>query len=151
MNTWAIYSILAGAAYGLSAVPIRYASSRSHLSAPTELIFIFTSIGGLIGAVLYLLSTSRIEKSIIAEGNVKIFILAVGAGLISSMGSLFVIKALSYPESSVSHVMAAVNTNALFALGFGIILIKEIPIGTDIYQVLVGSLLIIIGAGLICR
>lgn len=44
MSTWAIYSILAGAAYGLSAVPIRYVSSRSHLSAPSELIFMFSSI-----------------------------------------------------------------------------------------------------------
>ncbi len=81
----------------------------------------------------------------------RVAIIAAGAGLISSTGSLFVIKALSYPESSVSHVIATVNTNALFALGFGIILLREMPMGTDIYRVIVGSLLIIVGAYLIYR
>lgn len=81
----------------------------------------------------------------------RVAIIAAGAGMISSTGSLFVIKALSYPESSVSHVMATVNTNALFTLGFGIILLREIPMGTDMYRVIVGSLLIIVGAYLICR
>ncbi|MCK5602996.1 hypothetical protein KAR91_14025 [Candidatus Pacearchaeota archaeon] len=151
MSTWAIYAIMAGAAFGLSAVPIRYVSSRNYLSAPSELIFMFSSIGGLLGAGIYLISTDRVGQGLLIQGNMRVAIIASGAGLISSMGSLFVIKALSYPESSVSHVMATVNTNALFALGFGIILLREIPFGTDIYRVIVGSILIIVGAYLICR
>ncbi|MBF0474176.1 MAG: hypothetical protein HQK91_13890 [Nitrospirae bacterium] len=150
MSNWAIYSILAGVTYGLSAIPMRYVSNHSQMSMPSEFILLFSSLGALIGAIIYLISTKNIGHVLIINVNMKTVVIAAGAGLIGSMGSLFVIKALSYPESSVSNVMAIVNTNVLFALGFGVIMLRKMPVGVSVYRVGFGAVLMMVGVGMVC-
>ena len=65
MSIWAIYAILAGVAYGLSSVPMRYVLSRSHMSAPSEIIFLFSSIGALIGSIIYLVSSEGFGQGLL--------------------------------------------------------------------------------------
>jgi len=53
MATWALYALLASAAFGLSAIPLRFAISRIGASAQSEVILLSSCLGSLTGAVLY--------------------------------------------------------------------------------------------------
>lgn len=131
MNRWMAYAILAGAAYGLSAVPLKYAASR-HLRVPPGLILFSSSIGAMTGALAYLtISGNPMSFSI----NKSAILLSLLSGLIGVAGSLAVIKALAHSLSNVSNVMALVNTNVLFTVLFGVVILREFPTGTEAIRV----------------
>ena len=151
MSGWVMYSLIAGASYGLSSVYTKYTVSRTQLTLPTELVLTFSALGALIGAVICL-GTGKMTIDTLLSTNYKMATSSIVSGLISVVGSFFVIKALSMPKSSVANVMAIVNTNVFFALLFAMIFLKEIPSGNNaVLRLIIGSVLIMIGSGFIAK
>lgn len=142
---WALYAMLASAAFGVSAIPIKMALSKAAASA--EVILLTSSIGSLAGTLIYLFITGngslQMDRSSVMYGVVS--------GLIGIIGSISVIKALGSPSSTVPNVMSLVNTNVLFTLIFSLALLGEMPEGMKIMKTLAGAVLILAGSVVICR
>jgi uncharacterized membrane protein len=150
MRAWIIYAMAASAAYGLSAIPLKYAANRNNLSVPSELVLLSSYAGALIGAVAYLLFSGKSAPALMLTNIDAIFWSGL-SGLISVAGSLAVIKALSHPLSNTANVMALMNTNVFFTVVFGAIIFGEMPEGFELARVITGALLILVGVAMICR
>lgn len=150
MKEWAIYALVAAAAYGLSAIPLKLAVSKGNIADMPEAVLIVSCICSLAGAVSYFILSGKTAN--LLSGMDRHTMLYSGiSGLISIIGSLSVIRALSLPASSVSNVMSLVNTNVLFTLFFSIILMQQVPEGTSLIRPILGSVLVFAGALLICK
>ncbi len=149
MATWALYAILASAAFGLSAIPLRFAINKMGTSGQSDVILLSSCIGSLAGAIIYQFFSGRPVLFAGIERHTIFY--AILSGLIGIAGSLSVIKALSAPASNVSNVMTLVNTNVFFTLLFGIALLREIPDGIGLVKLLSGAALIFVGSVVICR
>ena len=150
MRSWIIYAMAASAAYGLSAIPLKYAANRNNLSAPSELVLLSSCAGALIGAVAYLIFSGKSAHALMFT-NKDAVLWSGFSGIISVAGSLAVIKALSHPLSNTANVMALMNTNVFFTVVFGAIIFGEMPEGIELARVMAGSLLIWMGVVIICR
>ncbi|MCL4536212.1 MAG: hypothetical protein M1610_01250 [Nitrospirae bacterium] len=148
MRAWIIYAMAASAAYGLSAIPLKYAANRNNLSAPSELVLLSSCAGALIGSVAYLIFSWK-SASALMFANKEAIVWSGLSGLISVAGSLAVIKALGHPLSDTSNVMALMNTNVFFTVVFGAIIFGEMPEGIELVRVILGALFIVVGAGII--
>lgn len=149
MHNWTIYAILAGAAYGLSAVPLKYAVHRN-TAASSEFILLSSSLGALSGIILYLIFFAK-SSDMFNSFNKETLLLSLLSGLIGVLGSLAVIKAFAHPLSKISGVMALVNTNVFFSFLFGVFILRDIPSGIESARIIAGSTLIFAGTVLICK
>jgi len=148
MKQWAIYSIIASAAFGLSAIPLKIAVGRGGLSAAPEIILLTSCLGSLVGAVLCIARTGN-GFSLGADWWVLLY--GGVSGLISIIGSLAIIKALGSPSANVSNVMSLVNTNMFFTVIFSIAILGELPSGAEMIKTIIGAGLIFAGAVIVSR
>ena len=148
MNNWITYGIMAGASYGLSAIPIRCAA-RASLSTPPQMLILASCVGSIIVVFFAGIFNGRFSMAFdsVRTGSL---LLALLAGLISSIGSFLIVKALGSPNASTSGVMALVNTNVLFTLVFSMTILKEVPVGPQMAKAVGGALLTVIGSILLC-
>ncbi len=149
MNTWVIYGLLAGISYGLSAVPMKFAASRSDMPVSPQLLLLASCLGTVIVSIGAGLATGRpiSGSGSMSVGNV---LPAFLAGIIGSIGSFMVVKALGSPNASTANVMALVNTNVIFSLVFGMMFLKEVPAGPRLAKTVGGMVLMTIGAAMLC-
>ena len=77
--------------------------------------------------------------------------LGILSGVISTIGSILIIKALSAPSSSVPHVMALVNTNVFFALIFSVLILNEVPKSEHLSNLIIGGVFILAGGYFISK
>ena len=150
MKEWAVYAIVAAIAYGLSAIILKLAVGKGGIAAMPEAVLIVSCACSLAGAIGYFIISGK--TAVIAVGMDRNTIVMSGiSGLISIIGSLFVIRALSIPSTSVSSVMSLVSTNVLFTLLFSIILIEQVPEGMSLTRTVFGSVLVFAGAFVLCK
>lgn len=147
MQIWVVYSVIAAASYGLSAIPLKLASNKG-VAAASAILLLASCIGSLTGALLYFGFTGTGVIRIVDRSSL---VYGVISGMISIIGSLAVIKALASPDSSVPNVMSLVNTNILFTIVFSALLLQELPQGAGIIKICAGSLLIFAGSVVLCR
>lgn len=149
MKGWILYAVMAGAAYGLSAIPLRYGANRGAAGAPAELMLMASCLGTLLGGAAYLLAAGRPLEGAIVSGKASLLWAGL-SGLIGAAAGFFVIKALAQQGATASGVMALVNTSVLFALVFGVTLLQEMPQDGQMVKAALGALLIFGGSMLIC-
>ena len=151
MKHWIIYGIVASLAYGISAIPLKYASSQKHLSGSTGLIVIGTGIGAVAVLLVYMFFEG--QKSGI--GHLQFNLPAVSFGFLSGVfgvvGLLAIVTALKSPDTDVSRLMAVVSTSVLVTAILGMLVFREIPSGIDRVKVIIGIILIISGLRLVVR
>lgn len=94
MSSWMIYAIAASAAYGLSAIPLKYAVNRNNLSAPSELVLLSSCAGAFIGAFLHLIFSGKTFP--LMTVNKDAMLLSGLSGIIGVAGSLAVIKPIRF-------------------------------------------------------
>lgn len=145
---WEVYALVAAIAYGLSAIPLKIAAAHSVRQGLAEALLLITSVSSLVGASIYVLTSGRLPV-LVSTFDEPLFLYGGLAGLISIIGSISVIKALGLPSSSISNVMALVNTNVFFTILFSTVFIGRLD-GATMIKTIIGSTLIFAGAVMIC-
>ena len=148
MKGWIIYGLLSGAVYGLSAVPLKIAAAKGGTES-LAVIVLASACGALMGAMVYALSVNR-PAVILEQLGCSTAALAVVSGLIGLVAGLLVTKSLAEPGARMADVMALVNTSVLFAMLFGVLLLKESLQGAQLLRSAGGAILVVIGSILIC-
>ncbi len=77
-----------------------------------------------------------------------LFFLYLAVGIIWALGNIFAFESIR-TGGKMSHVVPLYNTNTLIAVGLVILLLKEIPVGTEMIRVILGAILITVGAILV--
>jgi len=151
MKHWIIYGIVAALAYGISAIPLKYASSQKYLSGSVSLIIVGTGIGAVAVLLIYALK----EGMLGGAGQTQFSMPALSFGFISGVfgvvGLIALLTALKSPTTDVSRLMAIVSTSVLVTAVLGMVVFKEIPSGIDRIKVIIGIILIISGLRLVVR
>lgn len=148
MNTWLFYGIVASLSFGISAIPLKYASSQKYLSGPVGVIIIGSAIGALLILVPYLLYKGQLNVGDFFDNRLALFWSAC-SGAVGAIGTVSIIRALNNPSTDVSRLMAIVSTSVLITVILGMAVLKEIPLGWDRIRVLIGTVLIIYGIKLV--
>lgn len=140
METWIIYAILASLSWGSYIIINKVAASQG-INPFTAAMAMAIGIVGLFG-IAFLATRSPIGN------NWSAFGLSIAAGVVWGFGMLFALLALN-SNAPVAKLTPIYNTNTLIAVLLGIILLRELPAGTEKIKVLIGAVLIIIGAVLV--
>jgi uncharacterized membrane protein len=148
MKEWAVYALIAAVAYGLSAIPLKLVVSRGSAAGLSEAVLICTCLGSLIGASIYVISSGKL-LCLASSVDKQVLIYGGGAGLISIVGSIAVIRALGVQSSTVPNVMALVNTSVFFAMLFSTLILGRQD-GASEMRAIMGTALIFVGAVIIC-
>ena len=140
MPNWIIYGIIAMICFGLNTVIYKIAQQKGNLS-PYYGTFIFG-----IGVVLVFALSLLLKPSF--EFEWKSSSLALIAGVIWGIGFLAIAIAISQ-KGDVSRLSPIYNSNTIITVLLGIILLREIPDVSQIFKIISGSILIIVGAVLV--
>ena len=140
MPNWIVYGIIAAFCFGVQTIIYKYAIQKWNL-LPYYSSFIF-SIGILLIIGLFLLFNpgSKFEWESSS--------LLVISGIIWGLGFLAVAVAIAQ-KADVARLAPIYNTNTLIAVIMGIIFLKEIPDASQIFRIIAGAVLIVIGAVLV--
>ena len=144
METWIIYGVVAAFLWGTYTVLSKYVSSNEHLGLNIHAAVFFMLVG--IGIVFLAYSFSQGVPSLTGEPST--LVLAILAGMLWAGGMIVVYLALS-SGADVSRIAPLYNTNTLIAVALGMILLRELPAGTERIKVVIGAILIIIGGILV--
>jgi len=148
MKTWLFLGIVASLSFGISAIPLKYASNQKYLSGPLGVVIIGSSIGALFILMPYLIYKGELNVVSFYDNRFALF-WSVCSGVVGAVGTIAVITALKSPYTEVSRLMAIVSTSVLVTAIMGMFLLKEVPIGQDRISVILGIALIIFGIKLV--
>ena len=74
--------------------------------------------------------------------------LAFVIGIVWALGNIFAFEAVR-AGGRMSQIVPIYNTNTLVAVALVLLLMKEIPAGADLVRVIIGAILITVGAILV--
>lgn len=139
MENWFIYAILASLSWGTYIVISKIATKglNSYVSGVVMALAIVA-----VFVVLFVIKSPKFE------GNWISVTAAIVAGMLWAIGMYFALSAME-AGADVSKLVPIYNTNTLVAVLLGIILLKELPIATEMIRVIAGAILIVIGAILV--
>jgi len=140
METWYIYGIIAALLYGLSAVTAKYATSSNYIGLDIQTAAFLMLIG--IGIVFLAYAFSGGMPSL--TNNTTALSVGILAGALWAAGMVVTFFALK-SGAEISKLAPLYNTNTLVAVTLGIVLLKELPAGTEKIKVIIGAILIVIG------
>lgn len=132
---WYIYGLIAS--FFLGIYNFLYGLLNKNLGLSTVLIGIGT---GVIFTGLVLNLGSKKHSFILSN-----FLFPVLIGVFLGLAIIFVVKSFSDPKANVAKLIPLINTNTLFSVLLGLIILKEYRT-VSLIKVLVGTLLILMGA-----
>jgi uncharacterized membrane protein len=143
METWVVYAVLAALSWGTYIVLNKMAFQHdSSLNPFTVAMMMGLGIIGLFGIIFFLTQPQvNLQKP-------DALVLSIIAGALWGLGQIFAILAL-VNRAPVSRLTPIYNTNTLVAVLLGIILLKELPAGTEKIKVIIGAALIVVGGILV--
>jgi len=141
MQNWIFYGLVAFFCFAVNTIIYKVAQQKGNFS-PYSGAMLF----GL-GAIL-LFGFFLIFNKPNFEFEWKSSSLALIAGIIWAIGFLSIAVAI-YQKADVSRLAPIYNANTLLAVFLGIVLLKEIPDKSQIFRVVAGAVLIVIGAVLV--
>ena len=140
MPNWIVYGIIAAFCFGVQTIIYKYAIQKWNLS-PYYGSFIFSlGIILIIGLSLLFKPSSQFEWESSS--------LALIAGIIWGLGFLAVAIAIAQ-KADIARLAPIYNTNTLLAVLMGMIFLHEIPDKSQMFRVISGAVLIVIGAVLV--
>ena len=140
MPNWIIYGLIAAFFFALNTILYKVAQQKGNFSSNYG-IFMF-GIGVVIVSVVFFLSKPSFEF------EWKYSSLAIIAGAVWAIGMIMVAIALSQ-KADVARLAPIYNINTILAVLMGVIFLHEIPDATQMFRVIVGAILIVIGAILV--
>jgi len=148
MKHWIFYGIIASFAYGISAIPLKYATGRSFLAAPFSVVAMGQVAGAILTLMVYLFCINQLNIKAFS-GNIPAFLWGACSGIIGTVGTIAILLALNKPSTEVSRLMAIVSTSVLVTIVFSFLLLKEVPAGLDRVRIMVAAGFIVLGIRLI--
>lgn len=143
MPTWIILGIIASLCWGSYIVASKVATSEKYFGIPPAWAALFMLIGI---AIVFLIGTIKAGTPIsISKPGIGF---AVLSGLLWGLGMYVSLRAISI-GADVAKLVPLFNTNTLVAVLLGIVLLHELPKANDIARVVIGAVLIVIGAILV--
>ena len=140
MQSWIWYGIIAAVCFGVQTIIYKYAAQKGNLS-PYYGSFVF-ALGIVIIFGVFLLFKPSYSFDWKSNG------LLFASGLIWGIGFLAVAVAISN-NVDVARLAPIYNTNTLIAVLLGILILHEVPDTTQMFRVISGAVLIVIGAILV--
>ena len=148
MKHWIFYGIIASFAYGISAIPLKYATGKNFLAAPFSVVALGQVAGIILVLAVYLFCINQLDIKAFF-GNIPAFLWGACSGIIGTIGTIAILLALNKPSTEVSRLMAVVSTSVLVTVVFSFFLLKEVPVGLDKAKVALAAVFIIMGIRLI--
>jgi uncharacterized membrane protein len=142
MQNWIIYGLIASFCFGVNAIVYKVAATRGQGLNPY--------LGGLsigAGVFLFFLLVFML-KSPKFTSNWTGLTLGLISGILWAIGMLAIALAIA-KKGDIAKLAPIYNTNTLIAVFLGIVFLKEIPAGSEIIKVVLGAVLIVIGAVLV--
>ena len=140
MPNWIVYGIIASVFFALNTIIYKVAQQKGNFS-PFYGSFIF-GLGIVLIFGLFLLFKPSFEF------EWKSSSLALIAGMVWAFGFLAVAVALAQ-KADVARLAPIYNTNTILAVLIAIIFLKEIPDVSQIFRIISGAVLIVIGSVLV--
>src|SRR3990167_1551069 len=140
MQSWVFYGIVAAICFGINTILYKIASQKGNFSpAFGSLVF---GIGILIAFLVYFFAKPSLQF------EWKSTILAIAAGIIWAIGFLAIAIAISQ-KGEVAKLAPLYNANTIIAVILGIVLLKEVPDTSQMWRVVAGAVMIVVGAVLV--
>ncbi len=140
MVNWIVYGIIASIFFALNAIVYKVAAQKGNFS-PYYGSFMF-GLGVVLICGLFLLFKPSFEFEWKSSG------LALIAGMIWGLGLLAVAIAIA-KGGDIARLAPIYNTNTILAVLLAIIFLKEIPDVSQIFRIIAGAVLIVVGAVLV--
>lgn len=140
MPNWIVYGIIASLFFALNTILYKVAAQKGNFS-PYYGSFMF-GLGVVMIFGLFLLFRPSFAFEWKSSG------LALVAGVIWGLGFLAVAAAIA-KGSDVARLAPIYNTNTILAVLMAIIFLKEIPDVSQMFKVIAGAVLIVIGSVLV--
>ena len=140
MPNWIFYGIIAAVCFAVNTIIYKVAQQKGNFS-PYFGSFLF-GLGVLFIVGLFLLFNPSYNFEFKSNS------LALIAGIIWGLGFIAIAIAISQ-KADVSRLAPIYNSNTLLAVLLGIIFLKEIPDVSQIFRIVAGAVLIVIGAVLV--
>jgi uncharacterized membrane protein len=140
MPTWIIFGIIASLCWGAYAVVSKVAISEKYFGINSAWAALFMLIGIAIVFIFNVIKEGVPMPT--SKGGISF---AIFAGFIWALGIYFSLKAISI-GADVSKLTPLYNTNTLIAVLLGILLLHELPKAADAIRVIIGAILIVVGA-----
>lgn len=144
VESWILIGLFASLMFGSSAIAMKMATSPKFFGLQPALVGIGASIGLALVffAYFFLFTDAKIQNNPIGLG------LSVLIGILWALGNLGLFIALKN-GADIARMTPLYNTNTLIAVVLGIFLLHELPNPTQSIKVVVGAVLIVVGAVLV--
>ena len=140
MENWIVYGVIAAIFFGINTVIFKIAIQKGNLNpAYASLAF---GVGTLITFLIYYFANPGWQF------EWKSTSIAVFAGVTWAIGMIAIAIAISQ-KGNIAQLAPIYNTNTIIAVILGIILLKEIPDMSQIIRIVIGAVMIVIGAVLV--
>ena len=140
MQSWIVYGLIAAVAFAVNTIIFKIALQKGNFS-PYYGSFVFGLGVAFILGIIFLFKPSF-------DFELKSSMLAFIAGAIWGIGMLAVAIAIAQ-KADIARLAPVYNTNTLLAVLMGIIFLHEIPDVSQMFRVIAGSVLVVIGAILV--
>lgn len=140
MENWIVYGLIAAVAFAVNTIIFKIALQKGNFS-PYYGSFIFGLGVVFILGILFLFKPSF-------DFELKSSLLAFAAGAVWGLGMLAVAIAISQ-KADIARLAPIYNTNTILAVLLGIIFLHEIPDVSQMFRVIAGAVLVVIGAILV--
>ena len=143
MPTWIIFGIIASLCWGSYIIASKVATSEKYFGINPAWAALFMLVGV---AIVFIIGA--IKEGVPVPVSKPGIGFAILSGFLWGLGMYVSLKAISI-GADVSKLTPLYNTNALVTVLLGIVLLHELPKAGDIVRVVIGAVLIIVGAILV--
>ncbi|MEK6983269.1 MAG: GRP family sugar transporter [Nanoarchaeota archaeon] len=140
MPNWIFYGLVAFICFAVNTIIYKFAQQKGNFSPYYGALLFGLGAMLLFGLFFVFKPSSNFEW--------KSSSLALFAGVIWAIGFLAVAIAI-FQKAEVARLAPIYNANTLLAVFLGIVFLKEIPDASQIFRVVAGAVLIVIGAVLV--
>jgi uncharacterized membrane protein len=144
MERWLIFALVAALFWGVNAALVKLVVGQQYLNLEGSRANLFVALGILVTMLAY----DRLFPVPFLQTKLPVYALAFGVGILWALGNIFAFEAVR-AGGNMSQVVPIYNTNTLIAVALVILLFKEIPSSTDLIRVIIGAILITVGAILV--
>jgi uncharacterized membrane protein len=144
MERWLVFALTAALFWGGNAVLVKLVVGREYMGLEGSRANLFVGLGILATMLIY----DRLSPVPFVAAKLPVYSLAFVVGIIWALGNIFAFEAVR-AGGKMSQVVPIYNTNTLIAVALVVLLLKEIPAGADLVRVIIGAILITVGAILV--
>lgn len=144
MPRWLLFAFIAALFWGANAVLVKLVVGKDHFGLEASRANFFVACGILVTMILY----DRLNVVPFTSSKLPVYGLAFIIGVVWALGNIFAFEAVR-SGGNMSQVVPIYNTNTLIAVILVMLVLKEIPAAADKVRILLGAVLITLGAILV--